>query len=90
MGAKDRARAGERIGRAIAVVNYLLGTLDDRHSPTLYDKLQALYRFCLGHLLKANIEQSPVKIDEVLRVLAPLREAWVVAVATVASNPPAT
>jgi flagellar protein FliS len=90
MAANDRARAGERIGRAIAIVNHLLGTLDDRHAPTLCDKLQGLYRFCLSHLLKANIEQSSIKIDEVLRMLAPLREAWVTAVATLASKPAAT
>jgi flagellar protein FliS len=86
MVSKDRARAGGRLGRAQAILGYLLATLDTQHAPDLCDKLQGLYSFSSTHLLKANIEQSPAKIGEVIQILGPLQGAWVEAVASVAAR----
>ncbi len=86
MVAGERSRCGERISRAQAIINHLLGSLDPQHAPELCQQLQALYLFCIGHLLKANLEQSPDKINDVIRVLLPLRDAWVTAVAQVSSQ----
>src|SRR5580658_1339171 len=58
MVAKDRARAGERIGRAQAILRELASTLNAQQSPELCARLQGLYLFCGGHLLRANIEQN--------------------------------
>ena len=38
----------------------------------------------MQHLISANIKQSAEMIDEVVRVLTPLRDAWKTAVAQVA------
>jgi flagellar protein FliS len=88
MVAKDRARAGERINRAQAIIRHLLGTLDFPQSPQLCERLQSLYLFCNAHLLRANIEQDAEKIGEVAAIVVPLRDAWVQAVATVAATVP--
>lgn len=72
----DRPRSCERINRSHAIISELLSTLDRRHAPELCDNLESLYAFCLGHLLEANIEQSPIKIAEVSRILSPLAEAF--------------
>jgi flagellar protein FliS len=78
--AKERAKAGEKISRAHAILAELLGTLDASHNPQLCANLQALYVFCMNHLLRANIKQSPDMIGEIVVVLLPLRDAWVKAV----------
>lgn len=89
MRARDRARAGERIGRAHAILDLLASTIDPSHSPALADNLVGLYRFCMAHLIQANVLQDPEKLAEVTRVLAPLREAWREVVAAQGSTPPA-
>jgi len=81
MTARQRGRAGESISRAMSIVRQLLGDLDPSHAPDLCQNLRALYVFCIQHLMHANIEQDPAKVDEVIRLLSPLRDAWVEAVA---------
>ncbi len=79
--ARDRTRAGERISRSHAILELLASTLDPAHAPELCDNLQGLYLFCMSRLVTANVKQDAAAVDEVLRVLAPLREAWREAVA---------
>lgn len=79
----DRARAGERIDRAYGILSELLAGLRHEEAPELCDRLQGLYLFCMGHLVEANIHQDPARIEQVARVLTPLREAFTKAVETV-------
>jgi flagellar protein FliS len=81
MTAKQRGRSGERISRSMAIVRQLLGDLDPTHAPELCQNLRAVYVFCIQHLLEANIEQNQAKVENVIRILSPLRDAWVEAVA---------
>lgn len=85
--ARDRARSGERIGRAHAILDLLASTLEPSHAPELCENLQGLYLFCMSRLVTANVKQDDAAVDEVLRVLSPLREAWREAVAKVAETP---
>lgn len=78
----DRARAGDRIGRALAIVDELAATLDPTHAPELADNLLALYGFCKQRLLAANLGRDRAALADVVTALTPLREAW----ATVASS----
>ena len=82
MEAKDRRKSGEKLSRANAILAELLGTLDPSHHPQLCATLQPLYMFCMNHLLKANIQQKPEMIAEVIVILQPLRDAWAKAVAS--------
>lgn len=72
----DRARMGERIGRANAIFSALLGSLDPTISPKLCEQLEPLYAFCMRHVLEANLKNDTAKLDEVINVLFPLRNAW--------------
>jgi flagellar protein FliS len=74
--AQDRARMGERIGRANAIFSALLAGLDRAISPKLCDQLEPLYGFCMNHILQANLKNEPAKLEEVITVLTPLRNAW--------------
>jgi flagellar protein FliS len=87
MAAKDRRRAGERVSRAHAILAELLSTLDPSQAPELCQRLQGVYSFCMHHLIRANLEQSPEKLGVVLAILSPLRDAWVSAVGEVAAAP---
>ena len=85
MEAKDRAKVGERIGRAHAILTHLLSTLDFPKNPGLCAQLQALYLFGMRHLLKANIKQDPAMLGELVVIFMPLRDAWSTAAAEVAA-----
>src|SRR5689334_13165223 len=61
----DRARAGDRIGRALAIVDELAATLDPAHAPELVENLLGVYGFCKRRLFAANIERSPAALAEV-------------------------
>jgi flagellar protein FliS len=82
MVAKERRKCGEKLSRANAILAELLGTLDPTHNPALCANLQNLYIFCMNHLLKANIQQKPEMLGEIINVLTPLRDAWAKAVAS--------
>ena len=73
---KDRARAGERIGRCHAVIEQLAASLDPNAAPDLCDDLMGIYAFCMRRLLEANIRQDRAALAEVVQVLTPLQEAW--------------
>ena len=73
---KDRARAGERIGRAHEIVSHLTATLDPSHAPELADNLMAVYGFCVRRLLEANLEQNAAKLVEVVNAILPIREGF--------------
>jgi flagellar secretion chaperone FliS len=72
----DRARAGDRVGRAIAIVDELTATLNFDHAPELAENLTALYGFCKRRLFAANLERNRAFLKDVVTTLTPLREAW--------------
>lgn len=81
MEAKDRARAGERISKAHAILEELVSTLDPGPAPELAESLGALYLFCMHQMLKANIAQDPGILADVVEVLRPIREGFAEAAA---------
>jgi flagellar protein FliS len=89
LAAGDRARFGERISRAHAVVECLAATVDPKHDPSLAERLGGIYTFCMERLIEANLRRDPGILEEVLVALAPLRDAWrVVAGTHGAPSPP--
>lgn len=81
---KDVARAGERIGRAHAILEELVGSLDPEKAPEVCETLTGVYGYCMRRLVQANLEQDGMILAEVRDVLVPVREAW----AELAKNPP--
>ncbi len=74
--ADDRARAGDRINRAHAIVNELAATLNKDVAPELCENLEALYFFSSAKLIEANLYQDPERISQVIRVLGPIRDGF--------------
>ena len=80
MEAKQRGKAAEHIAKARAIIVELELALDHEVSPDLCYNLSGLYGFCLDRLRLAAREDSVQAIDEIVRVLTPLYQAWQVAV----------
>jgi flagellar protein FliS len=80
------ARSGEALSRAHAIVSELYGSLDHSQYPELCKNLAKLYDFCLTRLTHANRHRDANAIDEVMRLLAPVREANREAVKRVAAG----
>ena len=51
-------------------------SLDTQHAPELCANLSALYDFSLHRLTQANLKNDAGQIDEIIRVLGPIREAF--------------
>lgn len=76
----EAPRGRELVSKARAVVSELLLALDHDVAPELCANLAAVYDFALARLADANRDAKPAHIEEVIRALTPLREAWTLAV----------
>ena len=74
--ANDRMRAGERLQRANAVLRHLLGGMKPGVNPLLFERLTALYMFAMRQITEANLKQDARPLQDVIKVLLPLRSAW--------------
>lgn len=72
----EKPRAAELLSKAYAIVSELFIALDYDVYPELCEQLAAVYGFCMDRLTYANIHGDKRAVDEVIRVLQPLREAW--------------
>jgi flagellar protein FliS len=81
---EDRhAEAGERLGRATAIIDELQCTLDLSHG-IVAERLAGIYVFCRSHLAEGQCERDPEKLDRVDGLLRELRDAWAHAAASAA------
>jgi flagellar protein FliS len=79
----ELARGREQLSKAQAIIHELEIALDHQASPELCGNLQGLYLFSIDRIQKARFKGETCWIDEVVRVLGPMREAWATAVAEV-------
>jgi flagellar protein FliS len=70
------ALKGENISRAISIVDGLRTSLDMEKGGEIAENLEALYDYMQRQLLKANIENSEEKIQEVLSLIGEIRAGW--------------
>jgi flagellar secretion chaperone FliS len=72
----DIALMNNRMQRAEAIIVELRQTLDFEKGGEIAPRLEAIYAFCQRHLLEARLKRSPDHIEQVMKLLAELREAW--------------
>ncbi len=77
---KEMARSRELLSKAYAILSELYIALDHSLAPELCANLEGLYGFSMDRVMLASRRGLTEPIDEVVRVLTPLREAWRVAV----------
>jgi flagellar secretion chaperone FliS len=68
-------QAVERIGRAQAILDELLCTLN-MDAGELSERLEAIYIFCAGHLRDARLRKDAARVRQVGQLLGELRDAW--------------
>ena len=64
------------ISKLMGIVGELQHTLDMERGGEIASRLDALYSWMLSRLLDATVEQDPVPIEEVRRVLTTLQSGW--------------
>jgi flagellar protein FliS len=77
---KELARAREQLSKAYAIASELYIALDHSVAPELCHHLEGLYGFAMDRLMLASRRGEIAPIDEVMRCLEPVHEAWRVAV----------
>jgi flagellar protein FliS len=70
------ARKGELIGKAVAIVGGLQGSLNDKEGGALAANLDGLYDYVIRRLSQANYENNPEYLDECGRLLGEIKTAW--------------
>ncbi|MGE4293048.1 MAG: flagellar export chaperone FliS [Desulfovibrio sp.] len=74
--AKDYAKKGILISRAMDIISELANSLNREKGGKLADNLDALYMFCNIRLAKANLKMDVRMIDDVLNILTNIRSAY--------------
>lgn len=69
---------GKAVGRALRIVDEgLKASLDVKAGGAMAENMMAVYAYVLRRLSEANLSNDPQLLDECLRVMEPLRSAWV-------------
>jgi flagellar protein FliS len=76
MARRDIPARRAAISRAMAIVSELQNTLDMERGGAIAQELDRLYDWITSRLLDATLKQDATPIDEVVRVLETLRDAW--------------
>jgi flagellar secretion chaperone FliS len=84
---KQTAKAREFLSKSHAILSELYIALDYSQAPELCGQLESIYGYCMGLVLQCNLKSNPALIDDILRALTPLKEAWTVAVPEATRNP---
>jgi len=86
IGRNDLVDKREKMSRALAILSELQNTLNMTEGGNIASSLDGLYTYVNGRLLDANMHHTTAGIDEALRLLTPIREAW----SQLATQPPVT
>ncbi len=73
---KDIAQKGEMMSKATAIIVELQRSLDMEKGEDFAERMDRIYDYMLRQLMSANLHDDVAKIDEVIRLLTPLRDAW--------------
>jgi flagellar protein FliS len=72
----DVALMNNRMQRAEAIVQELRHTLNFEEGGEIATRLEAIYSFCQRHMLDARLKRDPERVEQVMKLLAELRDAW--------------
>ena len=72
----DISKKGEVIGQAISIIGGLRSSLDMEAGGEIAVNLDNLYEYMERQLIKANLENNTVLLDEVVVLLREIKVAW--------------
>jgi flagellar protein FliS len=73
---EDPAVRGHALGRAHRIVSELLAALDHERGGEIARSLDALYRYALEAITRANVEHDRRALESVIDVLDTLHSGW--------------
>ncbi len=73
----DIVRKAKLLHSCISIIAELRGCLDMTRGGTIAQNLSDLYEYMMRQLLRANVDNQPAPIAEVLSLIAEIRSAWV-------------
>jgi flagellar protein FliS len=76
MARKDVGARTIAISRALAILTELQGTLNMKEGGAIAEELDRLYAFAISRLVDVTTKRDASAIDEIVRVLTPLRDGW--------------
>ncbi len=74
--AKDIEKSHQSLIQAQRIVIELWGSVSPQADPELARNLGGLYGFLYLRLVHANVQKDPVALEEAVRILTILRQAW--------------
>ncbi len=86
MAVGDLVAKRDALSRGLAIVQELQHMLNMEAGGEVAARLDGLYTYVLGRCYEANAQKDPAGLDESIKLLTPLRDAW----AALASQPPTT
>lgn len=76
MQSEDLALKANYITKAIGILNGLQGAIDVSFDEELGNRMIGLYEYMKDRLNDANINNSVEPLDEVIKLITPIKEAW--------------
>ncbi len=70
------AQKGSHISWAISIIDGLRASLDKNTGGEIADNLDDLYDYMIRRLMRANVENNPDLLDEVISLLYSIKAAW--------------
>ncbi|MFZ5453530.1 MAG: flagellar export chaperone FliS [Thermodesulfobacteriota bacterium] len=76
MAAQDAAGKGFYFGKALDIIAELNASLNFQEGKEVSANLFHLYNFMTAHLTRANLNWDAAAVDDVIKMLSQLRDAW--------------
>jgi flagellar protein FliS len=73
---RDVPARAEAVSRALAILAELQGTLNISEGGAIAADLDRLYGYIIGRMLDVTAKQDIAAIDEIRKLMTPLRESW--------------
>ena len=73
---KETAQKGANISLAISIIDGLRASLDKNAGGEIAQNLDDLYDYMIRRLMRANMEDNPDLLEEVLSLLRSIKDAW--------------
>jgi flagellar secretion chaperone FliS len=73
---KDLQAKRQGMSNAMAIIGELQNTLNMQEGGEVAESLDRLYSYIISRLLDANLKRDPAPLEEAIRLLRPLRDAW--------------
>lgn len=72
----DLVAKRQSIRKALQIVQHLQSSLNMEEGGEVAQHLDVVYREVISRVLEANLKRDPAPLEECIRLLTPIRDAW--------------